>query len=143
MKAYSIAGYRLKYPAISFERSEFMSENYYGGKIIPFFMAYPLERFLDGREESERDREYLTALYPQTAKQIQNLIREELALRDYKESVIYDEYPDRIGLSMIANAVYERADGIENREHRRDLIEVLLYQEILERRHQKKDMFYL
>lgn len=119
------------------------TENFNIGKIIPFFMAYPLEQYIDQQSEWERDRVYLTELYPVTAKKIQKNIEDELQLRDYRESILYDEYPDRLGLSLIANAVYERTEDTAGKEYVKDLIEVLLYQEVLRRRHHKKDMFYL
>ncbi len=117
------------------------------GKIVPFFMAYPLEAYFEGKTVMEKDKEYLTELYPLAAKKIREQIKEELKLRDYKESAIYDEYPDRLSLAMIANAVYDRTGEVENGDQLRDLIEVLLYQEILDCRQAKgqvkNKMFYL
>ncbi|MFT3984630.1 MAG: hypothetical protein QM697_12035 [Lachnospiraceae bacterium] len=113
------------------------------GKIIPFFMAYPLEAYFDGKAVMEKDKEYLTELYPIAAKKIREKIKEELKCRDYKASPIYDEYPDRLSLSLIVNAVYERTGKMETGDQLRDLVEVLLYQELLARRQAKNEMFYL
>ncbi len=124
-----------------------MTGNSNGRKIIPFFMAYPLEAYFEGKTVMEKDKEYLTELYPPAAKKIREQVKEELKLRDYKESVIYDEYPDRLSLSMIANAVYNRTGEVKNGDQLRDLIEVLLCQEILDCRQAKgqakNKMFYL
>lgn len=113
------------------------------GRIIPFFMAYPLQEYFEDKAAMEKDKEYLLELYPVIAKKIREQIEKELKLRDYKESAIYDEYPDRLCLSIIVNAVYNRMEKTENEGQLRDLIEVLLYQEILTRRRAKKEMFYL
>jgi len=113
------------------------------GKIIPFFMAYPLQAYLEDKAVMEKDKEYLMELYPLAANKIREHIKEELKLRDYRESAIYDEYPDRLSLSMIVNAVCARTGEMENGDQLRDLAEVLLYQEILVRRKAKKEMFYL
>ena len=106
-------------------------------------MAYPLQAYLEDKAVMEKDKEYLMELYPLAAKKIREHIKEELKLRDYRESAIYDEYPDRLSLSMIVNAVCARTGEMENGDQLRDLAEVLLYQEILVRRKAKKEMFYL
>lgn len=113
------------------------------GRIVPFFMAYPLQAYFEDKAVMEKDKDYLLELYPFAAKKIREQIKEELKLRDYKESAIYDEYPDRLRLSMIVNAVRGRTGEMESGDQLRDLVEVLLYQEILVRRKAKKEMFYL
>lgn len=106
-------------------------------RIIPFYMAYPLSLYLENEENGSRDLAYMKSLYPVAAQKLQRFIEEELALRDYESSSIYDEYPDKLMLSMIARSVYNRAGDVENIENLSDLIEVLLYEELIRRRQKR------
>lgn len=106
-------------------------------RIIPFYMAYPLALYFDNEEKSDKDLAYMKSLYPVAAQRLQKMIDEELALRDYDTSSIYDEYPDKLMLRMIVRRVYERAGDIENIENMSDLIEVLLYEELIRRRQRR------
>ncbi len=103
-------------------------------KILPFYMAYPLASYLEEQDGKDKDVEYMKSLYPYAAKRIQKLIEDELVLRDYKTSSIYDEYPDRMMLRMMVRRIYEKARDIENIEYLSDLVEVLLYEELIRRR---------
>lgn len=106
-------------------------------KIIPFYMAYPLSLYFDQEENSDKDFVYMKSLYPVAAQKLQKMIEDELALRDYDTSSIYDEYPDKLMLRMLVRNVYERAGDIENIENLSDLIEVLLYEELIRRRQKR------
>jgi hypothetical protein len=101
---------------------------------MPFYMAYPLAAYFEEQEGKDKDLEYMKSLYPYAAKRIQRLIDEELQLRDYKTSSIYDEYPDRLMLRMLVRSIYDKAKDIENIEYLSDLVEVLLYEELIRRR---------
>lgn len=118
-------------------------------RAIPFFMAYPIEKLIQERNQSEKDREYFMQLYPKKSRIVQKLIEEEMALIDRKNCVIYDEYPDRLGLRLIVNAIYEKyekqqsdEDMFTDKQLIKEMIEILLYQEILKRRQLVK-RFYL
>lgn len=106
-------------------------------KIIPFYMAYPLSLYFDNEENTDRDLTYMKSLYPAAAQKLQKMIDEELALRDYDTNGIYDEYPDKLMLRMIVRNVYNRAGEIDNIENMSDLIEVLLYEELIRRRQKR------
>ncbi len=64
--------------------------------------------------QAEKDLEYLIEMYPQTAKIIQNLIKDECDNMEYEGSVMYDEYPDRIMLRKICSRVRENYENMQN-----------------------------
>ena len=53
-----------------------------------------------------RDREYWMQLYPEQTRRVQREVEHQCDLLDYEGSVMYDEYPDRIALARICEAVY-------------------------------------
>lgn len=57
--------------------------------------------------EEQRDLEYWMQLYPAQTRRIQREVEHQCDLLDYDGSVIYDDYPDRIALSRICEAVYQ------------------------------------
>jgi len=58
----------------------------------------------DGQEQ--RDLEYWQQLYPAQTRQVQREVERQVDLADYDGSVIYDEYPDRIAMARLCEAVY-------------------------------------
>lgn len=117
-------------------------------RILPFYMSYPLIGEEDNRE-IWKDVEYLQQMYPVGAKIIQNEINKTINLYDYRGSLIYDEYPDRFLLYRLGNEVLEslkrnREIYSDNKQYQmllqwdgiEELIMVLLFYEILKRRHQ-------
>lgn len=58
-------------------------------------------------KEEKKDLEYWKQLYPSEVRQVQREVEHQCDLMDYSGSVIYDEYPDRIALSKICEAVYQ------------------------------------
>lgn len=110
---------------------------------LPFFMTWPVngQWNFNSREEENaaiRDLEYLIQMYPKQAKLYQEKISGVLDTMDYQGSVIYDEYPDRLALSRIAEHLYDdllKEEMTEQeRQFVRELILVLLYYEIFRRR---------
>ena len=74
-------------------------------------------------------------------------MEEECDRMSYEGSMIYDDYPDQLQLYMMCNRIYDRArkqnskDDSEmemqvsrNDEGLRDLIQILLFQELFRRR---------
>ena len=107
---------------------------------IPYFMAYPLPED-NNNITRENDREYFRQMYPQTIKQYIRVIVEVLDRMDITESYIYDEYPDRIRLERLAEIIL-RLIPMEknmNRDTQRNLVKVLLWEEIAERRNKKRN----
>ena len=109
-----------------------------------------------------QDSQYWQQLYPEQTRRIQREVSHQCDLLDYEGSVLYDDYPDRIALARICESVYhaltpkemtgdptgEPSDSTEITQTRQpnqrpsrwlqDLIEVLLYQEMHERRRHRR-----
>ena len=123
---------------------------------LPFFMAYPDVLFQE-EDAVMRDLEYLIQLYPERAEKYLRTISHMLDHLDYRGSLIYDEYPDRLALFRLADSVEEQirreeapaalaepqeAGGLIKREgesgaetqDRKALVQILLYYEIFRRR---------
>ena len=89
------------------------------------------------------DISYLTSRYPDSTKLIMETVRATCDEYDYQGSCIYDEYPDRVWMERIAASIYhkvqekeplEAQDGGPDRDFRRNLVDILLLNEILCRR---------
>ena len=103
---------------------------------LPYFMAYPLPEENVNNMEREKDREYFRQMYPQIVKRYIRVIVDVLDRIDVRESYIYDEYPDKIRLERLAETVL-RLIPLEknmNRETQRNLVKVLLWEEVIQRR---------
>lgn len=100
-------------------------------------MANPLNICQEGAEIS-RDMEYFQAMYPERMKKIQGSINDLCDTIDYEGSILYDEYPDRIGLRRLCDEIYnkELPEDADEREAEwlKAAIEVLMYHEICRRR---------
>lgn len=146
---------------------------------LPYYMVYPMPFSFDDERMDEKDMEYMKSLYPEVAKRLLPYVEEECDRMEYENSMMYDEYPDRLQLRMMCSRVYnnvkknekiffgtgyeellmeeaeeetQEADEVEgevkgtewNRRKRkrrpghqnwlRDLIEVMVYQELMRRR---------
>ena len=126
---------------------------------LPYYMAYPMDLKEYGEEKRDRrDVEYMKSMYPMSAKKILPYVEEECDRMEYEGSMIYDEYPDRLLLYLMAGRIYDRMkegekkeiameiekELVETQELKRkkkdreetlmDLVQILLYQEIVQRR---------
>lgn len=126
-------------------------------------MAYPMDLKEYGEEKMDRrDAEYMKSMYPLSARKILPYVEEECDRMEYEGSMIFDEYPDRLLLYLMAGRIYDRMKEEEkqeaameiensqtevqelkkrkkNREQQvMDLVEILLYQEIVQRRCQHR-----
>ncbi|MCU6748497.1 hypothetical protein OCV51_12670 [Faecalicatena acetigenes] len=133
---------------------------------LPYYMAYPLPFVYDDDKMERRDMEYMKSMYPNIPKKILPYVEEECDRSEYENSMIYDEYPDKLQLRMMCSRIYENVlkneklfYGTEyaemlSAERRkepmeqdlampslgvgenwlRDMIEVMLYQELYRRR---------
>ena len=126
---------------------------------LPYYMAYPMDLKEYGEEKRvRRDVEYMKSMYPMSAKKILPYVEEECDRMEYEGSMIYDEYPDRLLLYLMAGRIYDRMkegekkeiameiekEQVETQELKRkkkdreetlmDLVQILLYQEIVQRR---------
>ena len=106
---------------------------------MPYFMAYPSPEE-NNNSTRESDREYFKQIYPKEIKQYIRIITEVLDRMDIRESYIYDEYPDKIRLERLSEVIL-RLIPVEknmNRNTQKNLIKVLLSNEIIERRERKR-----
>lgn len=105
---------------------------------LPYYMAYPMPLAYDDERMERRDYEYMKSLYPDTAKKVLPYVEEECDRNEYPCSMIYDEYPDRFSLRMMCNRIFDqgcKSGKTGTREDwLRNLIEVILYQELFKRR---------
>ena len=126
---------------------------------LPYYMAYPMDLKEYGEEKRDRrDVEYMKSMYPMSAKKILPYVEEECDRMEYEGSMIYDEYPDRLLLYLMAGRIYDKMkegekkeiameiekEQVETQELKRkkkdreetlmDLVQILLYQEIVQRR---------
>ena len=139
-------------------------ENYFrmqqsGGYKIPFYMAYPMQDVYLSEIEYERDRERLKEMYPKEAKRIQRVVEEECDKMEYEGSLMFDEYPDRVMVQKLCDDIYNKVYDnttaeVETEQYKdrrpgggypppppprrdrggRDLIEILLFDEMFRRR---------
>ena len=112
---------------------------------LPFYMTYPVKYPYNQENRAARDIEYLREMYPAEAKRLLGRITEILDAMDYEESMIYDEYPDRWQLYRLAEsivAILRNEAQDKGEEHSKekwewisDMVQVLLFDEIFNRRH--------
>lgn len=107
---------------------------------LPYYMTYPLPEENFNSSDRRSDREYFRQMYPQEVKRYIRVIVEVLDRMDIKESYIYDEYPDKIRLERLSEIIL-RLIPLEknmNRDTQRNLVRILLLEEIIERRDKKR-----
>ena len=112
---------------------------------LPFYMTYPIKYPYNQENQAARDIEYLREMYPAEAKKLLARIAEILDRMDYEESMIYDEYPDRWQLYRLAESIVMilKNDALDKGEEIKqekwewisDMVQVLLFDEIFNRRH--------
>jgi len=124
-----------------------------------FYQEYPYID-LSPQNEEEMELAYWKSIYPEKVKRIQQKVEEICEEMEYVNSPMYDEYPDRVYLRNLGNRIYESVMEAETdleteeqrplrqpdfisgpqRHHppenswRRNLIDVLLFQEMHRRR---------
>ncbi|MCI8505769.1 MAG: hypothetical protein HFI67_06240 [Lachnospiraceae bacterium] len=98
----------------------------------------------DDNRETGRDIEYFQAMYPEKMRKIQMRVSDLCDTIDYEGSVLYDEYPDRIGLERLCGEIYrqEISEDADEKEAEwvKAAVEVLLYHEICRRRVRRRGM---
>lgn len=105
---------------------------------LPYYLAYPLSPLYDEDRAERLDLEYLKSMYPELPRKILPYIEEECDRMEYDNSMIYDQYPDKLQLKLMCARVCGRIEKYEKdaveQPFLRDLTEVMLYQEIYKRR---------
>jgi len=124
-------------------------------RILPFYMTYPevTGRTYEQDRDVMRDLEYLQQLYPLEVRYFQRRVGEILDRMDYEGSIIYDEYPDRLGLERLLESIWtiikkeewegesDISDSAETWEWIKALLFVLLNTEIYKRRNGNRRRF--
>ncbi|MGO5052882.1 hypothetical protein ACTQ6A_10240 [Lachnospiraceae bacterium LCP25S3_G4] len=118
---------------------------------MPYYMAYPMPLQYDDERLERRDYEYMKSMYPDMAKKILPYVEDECERLEYDNSMIFDEYPDKLMLKMLCRRIYrkviekdvmeletimESQSSCSNGQCNwlNELIEVLVYQELCKRR---------
>ncbi len=114
----------------------------------PFFMtkeyeqmereqqAMKIERGTYNGEKERLDRDYFKQMYPTEVKRYLKVIIEILDRLDGKNSFLYDEYPDKIRIDRLADMILNNIPIEKNRtrESQKNVIKLLLWEEIVRRR---------
>lgn len=131
---------------------------------LPYYMVYPMPFLYDDERLERRDYEYMRSLYPDAAKRVLPYVEEECDRCEGPCSMMYDEYPDRLQLRLMGNRIYNKvkdnerefcenegsgeSKGVQGQQYRqgsqnwlRDLIDVMLYQELYKRRSENRRMW--
>lgn len=110
-------------------------------KKLPYYMVYPMPLVYDDGRREERDIEYMKSLYPDMAKRLLPYVEEECDRMEYQNSMMYDEYPDKLQLRMMCRRVHDNVkknelflEGRGETEELKELLEVLVYEELMHRR---------
>ncbi len=95
--------------------------------------------------EMEDDNSYLKYLYPQITRQISEFVEEECDKLEYDGSIMFDTYPDRTALQVMAAGISRKfkekyPDAYPNQDKLlRDMVEVVLFHEIMYRRNRYRN----
>ena len=115
----------------------------YFEKPLPFYMAYPFPQFYEDDREQERERRLMRSFYSRPARKIQELVDQEFDREENEGSMMFDEYPDKFMMSQICARIEEKFRAQEEDKEQaqaldccglRDLIGVILYNEMYRRR---------
>ena len=99
---------------------------------------------------SRRERQRMQSYYSRTASDLQRLVEAECDRMDYRGSMMYDEFPDRLMMEHTCRNIarqYSRENGGKDEktaeEELLDLIGVLFYNEMFRRRSRRKHYYNL
>ena len=112
------------------------------------FHQYP-ELSMEEQQEA-RERQRMQSYYSRTASDLQRLVEAECDRMDYRGSMMYDEFPDRLMMEHTCRNIarqYGRENGGKDEktaeEELLDLIGVLFYNEMFRRRSRRKHYYNL
>ena len=95
--------------------------------------------------EMENDYSYMKYLYPDICSKINQFVNEECDQLEYDGSMLFDSYPDKLSLQRLAHKILIKCNEKDpdafpmDNTHIRELIEVLLYHEMLFRRNRYRN----
>ncbi|MDD3277817.1 MAG: hypothetical protein PHG16_02880 [Lachnospiraceae bacterium] len=127
----------------------------YVEKNLPFYGVYPQFTLMEFEDErmQEQDRRVMQSFYSQTAARIQRLAEEACDRMEYDGSMMFDEYPDKLMMEHLCRRIeseIQKEDAMTDSEEAlmaaarrdhgmRDLIGVILFNEMFCRRCRKKN----
>ena len=121
-------------------------------RYIPFYVqGYAISGLYYGQWEmsEDRDMDYVREMYPMTFSRLQELVEKECNRQEFAGSMMYDEYPDKLGISRIVQNIIneikkdeENCFGDECTKYPddtwlKDIITVLLLNEMYRRRRRR------
>ncbi len=121
---------------------------------LPFFMLHPEYIGTGTEKKAMKDFDYFQQTFPSKVKEYQQRIASIIDHMDYEGAMIYDEYPDRLGLETLASTItdmllkeeqkeQQATCPVTQREDKKMMIQVLVCNEIYRRRHNgKREFFY-
>lgn|GEM_PF-691310 len=65
-------------------------------------------------EQYTRDVDYMRRMYPPMARDILEAVCEECDKNEYEGSVMFDEYPDKLGIASMINHIYDSLKHLKN-----------------------------
>lgn len=122
-------------------------------KYVPFYLKEMQMggMYLDNsRNDIDKDMEYIREMYPQAFSQLEEIVEKILDKREFIGSMIYDEYPDKLGIYRMVEEVFNEIkakeveckgkDCVKYPEDKwlKDTIKVLLLNEMHRRRIKRK-----
>ena len=100
----------------------------------------------------DRDIDYIKEMYPMTFAGLQEMVEQECEHQEFAGSMMFDEYPDKMGVMRIVNRIFDRVKLEESSCNKetgdcmqypddqwlKDIIMVLLLNEMYRRRQRRK-----
>lgn len=101
----------------------------------------------------DKDIEYVKEMYPLTVLAIQELVERECDYLEFTGSMLFDEYPDKLGILRIVNKIFENLKTDEascrgeecmtypDDQWLKDIIMVMFLNEMYRRRQQRRKYY--
>ena len=80
---------------------------------LPYYMAYPMMLDFEEDRAERMDFEYLRSMYPEIPKKILPYVEEECDRMAYENSMIFDQYPDKLQLRLMCRRI---CDNVKKHE---------------------------
>ena len=121
-------------------------------RYIPFYMQGNSVAGMYTPNMGNRDLDYVKEMYPVAFSKIQEQVEKECDGQEFAGSMMFDEYPDKLSLHRVVNNIFEeikkqekdcKKDCIKYPDNQwlKDVILVLLLNEMCRRRDKKRKMF--
>lgn len=114
-----------------------------------YYEKYPVYNLSRKNSVNNLDMEYLNTLYPNEINELKHLVEQECDKMDYNGSMMYDECPDKVmfmkkcsDICAIANCNCRYAKKCTDRAYLKDIISVMLSNEMYKRRMNRRNYYY-